>query len=532
MIELSNIDSLRFFVPEMVVVGFIVLVVLAELSPRLRRSIDFLTFWGLLTVGAVLALSVRSFPEPPAFQKGIVALLEMQMPPEHLSASGVVLFEGAAAYDLFSIFFKLGFVGATLLVIGASIPVVRRWETGRGEYYALLLSCLLGMMLMASARSLVMMYLALEFTSITSYILAGMLRRNRRSTEASLKYVIYGGGASGIMVFGMAYLYGMTGSMDVGGIGAQIQAMGSEFNSRLALVISTLVMAGFGYKIAAVPFHMWCPDVYEGAPTPVTAFFSVGPKAAGFAMLARFLAGVFGLRSDAVIDAQGRMMLPDPFTGPLPEWTMLMALLAVFTMAVGNLVAIHQNNLKRMLAYSSIAHAGYMLLAFVMFTRENMGSLLFYVAVYIIMNLGAFFVVIVLEERHKIETVEGCAGLGWREPGLCAMMTIFLISLTGLPPTAGFIGKLLIFGYLIKGGAVGISLAVVGVLFSAVSLYYYARIFMAMYLRKPAEGERPVGAPTGGLVPMVWALGVATLFFGLFWEKMYDLARVAGRSLV
>jgi NADH-quinone oxidoreductase subunit N len=388
----------------------------------------------------------------------------------------------------------------------------------------------MGMMLMASARSLVMMYLALEFTSVTSYILAGMLRHNRKSAEASLKYIIYGGGASGVMVFGMAYLYGMTGSLDVDVIGQKIAAMGAGFEPRMALVISVLVMAGFGYKIAAVPFHMWCPDVYEGAPTPVTAFFSVGPKAAGFAMLARFLAGVFGLRAD--VEVVGGRAVVEPFGGPMPEWTVIMALLAVFTMALGNFVAIHQNNLKRLLAYSSIAHAGYMLLAFTIFTSENMASLLFYIVVYIIMNLGAFFLVIVLEERYKIETVEGCAGLGWREPGLCGLMTLFLISLTGLPPTAGFIGKMLIFGYLVKGGPFGVSLAVVGVLFSAISLYYYARIIMAMFLRPPAEGALPSGRPVGAVMPMAWALGLATLVFGLSWDPIYELARLAGRTIV
>jgi NADH-quinone oxidoreductase subunit N len=331
--------------------------------------------------------------------------------------------------------------------------VVRAWGRGKGEFFTLLLSCTLGMMLMAGANNLLMMYLALEFVSITSYVMAGMLRRNRKSSEASLKYLIYGAAASGLMIYGMTFLYGVTGTLDVPRLAAELAQVYPRPQQTFYLITGVLVLAGFAYKIAAVPFHMWCPDAYEGAPTPVTAFFSVGPKAAGFAMLIRFLLGMFGT---------------EPARYPI-EWTLLLALMCVLTMAVGNFSALHQQNLKRLLAYSSIAHAGYMLLAFTVFSPAAVATVMFYLVIYLIMNLGAFLVVIVLEERYGIETVEGCKGIGWRLPFLGVMMGIFLFSLTGLPPTAGFWGKVYIFTEMIKTGEVfPITMCVIAVFFTVV----------------------------------------------------------------
>jgi len=261
---------------------------------------------------------------------------------------------------------------------------------------------------------------------------------------------------------------------------------------------------------------MWCPDVYEGAPTPVTAFFSVGPKAAGFAMLVRFLDGVFP-------DAAG------PF-----EWKLVIALIAFLTMAVGNFGALQQQNLKRLLAYSSIAHAGYLLVAFVAFTDEAKRSLLFYLVVYVVMNLGAFVLVILLEERHGIETVDGCRGFGWRYPALGVAATILLASLTGLPPTAGFIGKVLVFSSVIDHGigvhrTLGIGLVVSALLFSVVSLFYYMRIVAAMFLSKPrAEDGETLPAPGGASVQAVlWLLTAATLVLGVWWSPLRQFATAA-----
>jgi NADH-quinone oxidoreductase subunit N len=486
------LNGLRWTLPEVAVVAALLAVVLADLTP-LRRWTYWVALPGLAAAFGILAWFVgrgTAHPGP--------------------------VFGGAYAVDSFASCFKLVFLGAAAIAATVSLPSVAKWTSGRGEFFTLLLSSTLGIMLMAGANDLLMMYLSLEFASITSYILAGMLRKNRKSAEASLKYIIYGAGASGFMIYGMSFLYGLTGTLDVEGIGRALSDPSMKVPPTLTLVTSVLIMAGFGYKIAAVPFHMWCPDVYEGAPTPVTAFFSVGPKAAGFAMLARFLGGVFPGES-----------------GPF-EWKLVIALLAVLTMAVGNLGALLQQNLKRLLAYSSIAHAGYLLVAFVAFTDDAIRGLLAYLVVYVIMNLGAFLVVIILEERHGIETVDGCRGLGWRAPGLGVAATLFLASLTGLPPTAGFIGKFLVFSAVVDHGVgadrgLGIVLVVVALVFSVVSLFYYMRIAAAMFLAKPREGEAEALPAPGGfpVTAVLWLLFAATFALGVWWSPLRDFTLLA-----
>ncbi len=507
------LQSLRWVTPELVLVGFILLVILADLSKNLGKgTVAGVAILGLLLAGLLAAAHLRAFPALPPFLGGNTG----QGSPD---PRGLRVFQQAYAIDGYSYFFKLAFIGAAVVVGIFSVPAIRGWSTGKGEYFALLLSCTFGLVLMASANDLLMMYLALEFASVTSYIMAGLLRKNRKSAEASLKYIIYGAAASGFMIYGMTFLYGLTGTLDVGEIGARIGAMEAEgrpVQPTLTLITSVLIMAGFAYKIAAVPFHMWCPDVYEGAPTPVTAFFSVGPKAAGFAMLVRFMNSVF------------------PEDGGPFEWKLVFALLAVLTMAVGNFAALHQQNLKRLLAYSSIAHAGYLLVAFHAFTPENNlaeSALLAYVVIYVVMNLGAFLVVIVLEEKYGVETVEGCRGLGWRAPGLGALFTVFMVALTGLPPTAGFTAKFLLFGTVVQHGlgpqkALGIVLVVVAVVFSVVSLFYYLRPVAMMFLSKPREGEaRAEEAPVaaGGVYSvLLWLLAAGTILFGVWWGPLQE----------
>jgi NADH-quinone oxidoreductase subunit N len=476
--------GLRWSAPEIAVVATILAVILADLTP-LRKATCAISLAGLAVAFGFLVSYFQAGPEHPGAAYG-----------------------GAYAIDSYATAFKLLFVLAAAATLVVSLPTVAKWTSGRGEYFALLLSCTFGMMLMAGANDLLMMYLALEFASITSYVLSGLLRKNRKSAEASLKYIIYGAGASGFMIYGMSFLYGLTGTLDVREIGQALQALGSSVPTTLTLVTSILIMAGFGYKIAAVPFHMWCPDVYEGAPTPVTAFFSVGPKAAGFAMLVRFLAGVFPGDS-----------------GPF-EWKLVIALVAFLTMAVGNFGALQQQNLKRLLAYSSIAHAGYLLVAFVAFTDDARRGLLFYLAVYMIMNLGAFILVLILEEKYGIETVDGCRGLGWRAPALGVAATLFLASLTGLPPTAGFIGKVLVFSAVVDHGigahrALGIALVVAALVFSVISLFYYMRIVAAMFLAKPSEeGERLPASGGASVAVVFWILAGATLVLGLWWGPL------------
>lgn len=488
-------DGLGAVLPEAVLGAAILVVILADLVPSWKKGVP--AFFALAGLAGALVAVVLTMP-----------------------ASGRAVFHQAYAVDGFGAFAKIAFLGAALLVAVFSIPAIREWKMGKGEYFALLLSCTFGMTLMAGANDLLMMYLALEFVSITSYIMAGMLRKNRRSAEASLKYIIYGAGASGFMIYGMSYLYGLTGTLQIAEVGRRMVELGGSVPVTLQLIMSTLIMAGFAYKIAAAPFHMWCPDVYEGAPTPVTAFFSVGPKAAGFVMLIRFLHNVFPAGSGGAF-----------------EWKAVLAMLAVLTMAVGNFGALQQQNLKRLLAYSSIAHAGYMLVAFVAFTPETVAAVLFYLVVYVLMNLGAFLVVIVLEEKYGVETVEGCRGLGWRAPHLGVLMTVFLFSLTGLPPTAGFIGKVLVFSGVIQQGlgnarALGISLVVIASLFTVISLFYYARIVAAMFLGKPREGADLV-IPAGRTYSvLLWLLAAGTVGFGLLWGPLQEMTRAAAKSIL
>jgi NADH-quinone oxidoreductase subunit N len=484
------LDGLKLVKPELTLVGAILAVILIDLT-RAKKAAAFFTVVGL--AGAGWLLGELAYPDSAMAQT--------------LTRVHFTVFRGEYRVDTFATYFKLTFLSAALIVTLFSIPAIKDWTTGKGEFFTLLLSCTFGMMLMAGANDLLMMYLSLEFVSITSYILAGFLRKNRKSAEASLKYIIYGAAASGFMIYGMTFLYGLTGTLNVEAIGVELSRNPPQ--PTLTLITSVLIMAGFGYKIAAVPFHMWCPDVYEGAPTPVTAFFSVGPKAAGFAMLARFLHEVYRAEPG----------------GATFEWKLVIALLAVLTMAVGNFGALHQQNLKRLLAYSSIAHAGYLLVAFVAFTPGALSALLFYIVVYVIMNLGAFLVVLVLEQKYGIETVDGCRGMGWRSPQLGAVMTIILFALTGLPPTAGFAAKFLVFSEVVKYGVdpthgLGVALVVIALIFSVISLFYYMRIVAAMYLARPREGEAPEVSPGPVYGTMLWLLALGTLALGIWWGPL------------
>ena len=332
------------------------------------------------------------------------------------------------------------------------------------------------------------------------YLLAGYRFGDRRSSEAALKYVIYGGVAAGVLLYGMSILYGLAGSTHFSAIQQAVAHTGSTVTVMVAVV---LCVAGFGYKVAAVPFHMWCPDVYEGAPTPVTAFFSVGPKAAGFALLLRFF----------------HTGIPSSLANGAAPWPRLFILLAFATMTLGNLAAISQSSIKRLLAYSSIAHAGYLLLGFAVLKDEGTRAVLVYLAVYFFMNFGAFSVLSALSETGIGETILDYRGLGVRAPFPAAMMTLFLCSLVGLPPFAGFFAKLYVFSALVvHGGALMYGAAVVGVLNSALSLYYYARILRAMYFEAPSDRR---GIQVGGLhTGLIAALAAPTAALCLAWSPL------------
>ena len=477
-----NVDSLQYIRPELILTLTIVGVVLVDLVLSGKKKA---VLTGLVLAGLVISLfSIWGlYDEEPRS-----------------------LFSGMIALDGFALFFKLLFVTTTIVVtlFGLQSPDIA--EERIGEFYGLFLSVVLGLFLMASATNLLMMYLAIELVSIPSFVLAGYQKKVRRSNEAALKYVVYGGVSSGIMLYGFSLIYGVTGTLDLGGIAAQMSGAGSF---GLALFLgATFSMAGFGYKVASVPFHFWCPDVYEGAPTPVTAFFSVAPKAAGFAIIARF----FYLGFSAYDGTSG--------TALGVAWPQLLALISVFTMTLGNLTAIWQRNLKRLLAYSSIAHAGYMMMGIVMLSSAGLKAVMFYTVAYLFMNLGAFLVVQILAVRIGSEQIEDYNGLGWRSPWIALAMAGFLFSLTGLPPTAGFIGKVYLFAAVVEGGLYW--LAVAGALNSAVSLYYYARIVRAMYLEAPASNE-PVTIPAFASV-MLGVLFAGTLVLGVYWSPLADLA--------
>jgi NADH-quinone oxidoreductase subunit N len=368
--------------------------------------------------------------------------------------------------DNFAIFFKLLMLVSIVLTALASVRFVGNAPYPGGEYYALLLFTGVGMLFMVSGNNLVSIYVALELMALSSYVLAGYFKAEIKSTEAALKYFVLGAFSSGVLLYGLSLVYGVTGEMGIPEL-AKIFA-GAE-KSNLLLVGILLILAGLLFKIAAVPFHVWVPDVYEGAPTPVTAFFSVGPKLAAYAVLARIFYVAFA-RFHA-------------------DWGLIVAIVAAATMVVGNVAALLQSNVKRMLAYSSIAHAGYALLGVLGFRTEfGLWGILIYLLAYTFMNFGVFALVVFLETKgYAAESVSDFNGLAKRNMTAAVVMLIFLLSLAGIPPTAGFIGKYYLFTSAMKAGYAW--LAVLAVLMSAVSLFYYFRIAAAMFF---TEGE---GAP-------------------------------------
>jgi NADH-quinone oxidoreductase subunit N len=495
----NNLASVAWFRPELVLtfgsIGLFLLDLVWRRSP-LRRT---------LLTGATVAVVA-------------LAAVFLALQP----AATTSLFNGMIATDGFATFFKWLFLAAGLLTVlivaqGDDFPNARV-----GEFYALLMAVVLGMFLMASATNLLTIYLSIELVSMVSYVLAGFRRRDRKAAEASLKYVIYGSVASGVMLFGMSYLYGLLGTADVVAFAPKLAALSATTGAtaaatKLALVVAVVfVSSGVGYKIASVPWHMWCPDVYEGAPTPFTAFLSVGPKAAGFALAIRFFYGAFA----GPLGANG---LAESIAG-IP-WPAVIGVLSAITMTLGNFTAIVQTNLKRLLAYSSIAHAGYTLMGLAAVSAVGMQGVMIYMLVYLVMNLGAFLVVIVVAQATGSESIFEYRGLVRRHPLAAIAFGIFLFSLTGLPPFAGFAGKWYLFYAVIEraSGPDGFwygALALIGALNTAVSLYYYARIIKAMFLEAPyAEGL--VESKLGYQV-MLGAFSAAILVFGIWWAPMIE----------
>ncbi|PWW81782.1 NADH-quinone oxidoreductase subunit N [Prosthecochloris marina] len=429
--------------------------------------------------------------------------------------AGQEIFFGMYVIDEFAIFFKYFFVlsGILTVFLSMSSDELNNRASGVGEYYVLVVGMVIGMVMMASSTDLVMIFVSMELVSFSAYVLTGYLKREQRSTEASLKYLVYGAVSSGLMIYGFSILYGLTGETNISEISSVLIARG--YDPVTFMIASIMILTGIGYKVGAVPFHFWSPDVYEGAPIPVTALLSVASKAAGFALLIRFFYVAVPHGTEAVA-----------FT-PGSEWLMLLMILSVASMIYGNVVALWQKNVKRLLAYSSIAHAGYILLGIIVMDELGTQATLFYMLSYLFMNFGAFLVAVIIANKTGSENIEDYRGLGRRMPLTGAAMTVFLISLVGLPPTVGFIGKLMIFSALLAKGSVFVWLALIGILTSVISLYYYMLIPLNMYLRESKQ-PLPDTIKTGLLPRLVTAcLMLLTLYFGIFFTPLSDLAHFA-----
>jgi NADH-quinone oxidoreductase subunit N len=459
-----------------------------------------------LSVGILLLMMLEFLPSRSDSSRGpIVSLLTLAAAAYSVWRVRDVkraLFDGMMVHDGFTVFFTLLFLGISAVAVLLSWDYIKRTRINQAEYYALLLSATLGMILMAASNDLITIFLGLELMSLALYVLVGFQRNRLDSNEAAMKYFLLGAFASGFLLYGIALLYGATGTTQLGRMAAFL-AGSPLLSNPLIAAGGLLLLVGFGFKVALVPFHMWTPDAYEGAPTTVTGYMSVGAKAAGFAALLRVIL----------------LALADLQT----DWKPILTWIAILTMTVGNVTALLQNNLKRMLAYSSIAHAGYVLIALVAGGPDGAAAALFYLTVYSLMNLGAFGLLALLgrgaDERVMIADL---AGVGFRQPVLGFAMAVFMISLGGIPPTAGFMGKLYVFSVAIKANL--IPLAIVGVLNSVVSVFYYLRVTVAMYMQEPQGDPVPVSWTVPSALGVMIAL-VLTLWWGVQAQALLVLAQ-------
>ncbi len=417
-------------------------------------------------------------------------------------------FGGALLIDDYAAFFDVAILVATALTVAMSLQYAADADIAGAEYYGLMLFAVMGMMLMAAAGDLIIVFLGLETMSIAVYPMVGLLRREARSSEAAMKYFLLGAFSTGFLLFGIALLYGATGTIRLEPIRA---LLASNPGANIYLILGLgMMLIGFGFKVAAVPFHMWTPDAYEGAPTPVTAFMAVGVKLAAFAAFVRIFTVYLGALSG--------------------DWTGVLWLVAVLTMTVGNVIALVQANIKRMLAYSAIAHAGYVIVGMAASpTPAAGGALLYYLVAYAVTSLGAFAVVIALDRIGEPALISDYRGLAARYPGLAAAMTLFMLSLAGVPPLAGFVGKFYIFSAAVDAGLVW--LVVIAVLNSVVSAYYYIRVIVAMYMQEGDVAIKPLSARPGLLLSVAVA-AVAVVIVGLLPQPYMTAATNAFASAV
>ncbi len=477
--------DLQKFYPELIITAALLFVVVGDIAfPRYRRSLTFI----LAALGLVFALisSMFLFKEP----------------------VGTLYFE-TIAMDPMAIFFKCFLILTSLLVLLATPGSKELSQRNLGEFYALLLGVTLAMLLLSSSVDMLMLYLSLEMVSIGSYVMVGYLRNDRQSNEASLKYLLFGAVATGSMLYGFTIIYGLTGTTKIAVVGAVLSNGAGAENSAILLIAAALILAGFGFKTAAVPFHFWCPDVYTGAPTPVTAFLSVAPKAAGFAALIRFF--FLGLSHSS-----GGYEYWIQFS--FINWNYLIIIISIITMTLGNVAALRQDNMKRMLAYSSIAHAGYIFMGTVVLTGQGLQSVFIYLITYLFMNLGAFLVVIELFNRTGSFDLKDYRGLYRRSPFLTLAMTLFMLSLMGIPPLAGFFGKLYVFAAAVNRDLAWY--AVIGALNSVIAVYYYARVIKTMIIEGNEDTARISIPWTSRMLVWIMLLPTAGLIF--FWSQIQE----------
>ena len=479
------IDSIdwQVLMPELVIVCTFFLVLIFDMFDSIQKSwLAWLTI-----LGAVIALVVS------------YNLLQAE--------TDVIQFSEMLRVDEYSLYFNIIFLVSTILVVLISVNYLGGGDRRQGEYYLMILLATLGMMLMASGNELIIIFLGLELMSLSLYVLAGYFRRDQASSEAGMKYLLLGAFASGFFLYGIALIYGGAGTTSVPEIAA---ALTTGDPSTLLIAGMFLLVVGFGFKVALVPFHQWAPDVYEGAPTAIAAFISAGPKAAGFAAFLRIFIPVL-------------QNLQESNTALGEQWILVLTVLAVLTMTIGNVVAIAQRNIKRMLAYSSIAHAGYVLVALAAGNEDGVSSAMLYLLVYCIMNIGAFGAVILARtEDGESLTISDYAGLGFRKPLLALFMMVMLLSLAGFPPTAGFVGKFYVFRSAVDAGQIW--LVIIAVINTAISAFYYLRVVVTMYMREPDEELDFLSYP-GVLLFALLLATIGVVLIGILPSYVLDAAK-------
>jgi NADH-quinone oxidoreductase subunit N len=536
-----SVDA-RAFLPELFLCGAIVFMLLVRLVPRYDRQ--HLGWVALLCSLLALLISVMQWPGMPwpddmvDFAKRFDPRFEILHPETHVPERSITLFGGMLVFDNFTIFIKLFLYSFVTLVTVLTLTTGIPDREDSADFYCLLFGSTIGMSIMASSSHLLMVFIGIEMASLPSYAMAGFLKGRRQSSEAALKYVVYGGGASGVMLYGISLLAGHT-DIGSGHLPNIIHAISTKglMTSPIIIMALTFILAGIGFKLAAVPFHFWCPDVFEGAAAEVGAFLSVASKGAALALLARIVLGFGGMTGDAgPADLAHRAY--DAWSRSANFLVPVLALFAIVTTTFGNLAAYGQTNLKRLLAYSTIAHAGFMMMGLAALTREGAGAMLFYLIVYLFMNLGAFAVVAYLRNITGQEDLTYYRGFVYRSPVLVITLGVFLLSLLGLPPLAGFAAKFQILSALFDAAQIYeregqpmlsstmYALVVAGGLNTVLSLFYYVKVLKVMVLEKTLEEveNRPIEARPTPITHAVFATVLAgvILGLGLFWNPLSE----------